>query len=109
GAGIGVQSAARSSSSSVVSPIALTATTTSLPARRVSTIRLATRLMLSASATDEPPNFCTINATRVLLVTVSLQGSSLADAPWYIALGSTLSSRFDERGDPHPHECHRRH
>ena len=63
GAGTGATSFARSSSSSVVSPMALTATTTSLPARRVSTMRLATRLMLSASATDEPPNFCTIRAT----------------------------------------------
>ncbi len=57
GAGIGVTSWARSTSSSVVSPIADTATTTSLPALRVSTMRLATRLMLSAFATDEPPNF----------------------------------------------------
>jgi hypothetical protein len=63
GAGIGATSAASASSSSVVSPIALTATTTSCPARRVSTMRLATRLMLSASATDEPPYFCTISAT----------------------------------------------
>ena len=60
GAGSGVTSCARSSSSSVVSPIADTATTTSLPALRVSTMRFATRLMLSASATDEPPNFCTM-------------------------------------------------
>jgi hypothetical protein len=29
----------------------------------VSTILLATRLMLSASATDDPPNFCTIKLT----------------------------------------------
>jgi hypothetical protein len=46
-----------------VSPIALTATTTSLPALRVSTMRFATRLMLSASATEDPPNFCTIKLT----------------------------------------------
>ncbi len=63
GAGIGATRAARSSSSSVVSPIALTATTTSCPARRVSTTRFATRLMLSASATDDPPYFWTISAT----------------------------------------------
>src|SRR5665213_3083213 len=63
GAGIGVTSCARSSSSSVVSPMAETATTTSLPPLRVSTIRFATRLMLSALATDDPPNFCTIKAT----------------------------------------------
>src|SRR3954463_590916 len=63
GSGIGVTSRARSSSSSVVSPMALTATTTSLPALRVSTMRLATRLMLSASATDEPPYFWTMRLT----------------------------------------------
>src|SRR3954468_16142084 len=63
GSGIGVTSCARSSSSSVVSPMALTATTTSLPALRVSTMRLATRLMLSASATDEPPYFWTMRLT----------------------------------------------
>jgi hypothetical protein len=40
--------------------MALTATTTSLPALRVSTMRLATRLMLSASATEEPPYFWTM-------------------------------------------------
>ena len=33
---------------------------------RVSTMRLATRLMLSASATDDPPYFCTIRAHVVL-------------------------------------------
>jgi hypothetical protein len=32
-------------------------TTTSLPASLVATIRRATRLMLSAFATEEPPNF----------------------------------------------------
>src|SRR6185369_4109514 len=54
---------ARSSSSSVVSPMADTTTTTSSPALRAVTIRSATRLMRSASATDEPPYFCTIRAT----------------------------------------------
>src|SRR5690606_22910454 len=64
GSGMGDTWWARSMSSSVVSPMAETATTTSLPALRVSTIRLATRLMLSASATLEPPNFCTIRDTE---------------------------------------------
>src|SRR4051812_31056818 len=63
GSGSGETSCARSRSSSVVSPMALTATTTSLPALRVSTMRLATRLMLSASATDEPPYFWTMRLT----------------------------------------------
>src|SRR6202012_3668116 len=60
--GAGVTWLARSSSSSVVSPIAETTTTTWLPARLVATMRLATRLMPSASATEEPPYFCTTRA-----------------------------------------------
>src|SRR6056297_1906785 len=40
--------------------MAETTTTTSWPDFLVSTIRRATRLTLSASATDEPPYFCTI-------------------------------------------------
>src|SRR5690606_9227862 len=65
-AGRSVTEAARSSSSSVVSPMADTTTTTSLPASLVSTIRFATRLRLAASATDDPPNFCTTRGTRGL-------------------------------------------
>ena len=45
GGGSGVTCSARSRSSSVVSPIAETTTTTSLPARLVLTMRWATRLM----------------------------------------------------------------
>ncbi len=56
---------ARASSSSVVSPIAETTTTTSSPALRTATIRSATRLIRSASATEEPPYFCTTSATTV--------------------------------------------
>ena len=63
GGGSGVTCPARSSSSSVVSPIAETTTTTSWPAFLVSTIRCATRLMPSASATEEPPYFCTTMPT----------------------------------------------
>src|SRR4029077_11461501 len=54
---------ARSISSSVVSPIAETTTTTSLPSLRVATIRSATRLMRSAVPTDEPPYFWTTRPT----------------------------------------------
>ena len=61
----------------MVSPIADTATTTSLPALRVSTMRFATRLMLSASATDEPPNFCTIRATTRLSSSTPGGGASV--------------------------------
>ena len=64
GGGSGLTCCARSRSSSVVSPMAETTTTTSLPAFRVSTMRLATRLMLSASATEEPPYFWTTRPIR---------------------------------------------
>ncbi len=57
--GLGLTCWARSSSSSVVSPMADTTTVTSCPCSLVATMRWATRLMLAASATDEPPNFCT--------------------------------------------------
>src|SRR6478672_5449701 len=63
--GTGTICSARSISSSVVSPIADTTTTTSLPARLVATMRSATRLIRSASATDEPPYFCTTRLTRL--------------------------------------------
>ena len=52
--GAGVTCSARSSRSSVVSPMAETTTQTALPARWVSTMRRATRLIDSASATDDP-------------------------------------------------------
>ena len=65
GGGSGVTCSARSRSSSVVSPIAETTTTTSLPARLVLTMRWATRLMPVASATDEPPYFCTTMPTGI--------------------------------------------
>ena len=75
--GSGVTWFARSRSSSVVSPMAETTTQTALPALRVSTIRRATRLMLSASATEEPPYFCTtrLTATLALSTTRTLIGS----------------------------------
>ena len=63
--GSGLTWLARSISSSVVSPIADTTTTTSWPAFLVATIRCATRLMPSASATDDPPYFCTTRDTGV--------------------------------------------
>ena len=61
--GTGLTRCARSSSSSVVSPIAEHTTTTSLPALRVATIRSATRLIRSAFSSDEPPYFWTTSAT----------------------------------------------
>ncbi len=49
----------------MVSPIAETTTTTSSPALRAATMRSATRLIRSASATEDPPYFCTTSATTV--------------------------------------------
>src|SRR4029450_936143 len=47
----------------VVSPIAEITTTISWPCCFVATLVLATRLMLSAPATEEPPYFCTTRPT----------------------------------------------
>ena len=69
GGGCGLTWLARSSSSSVLSPMADTATQTSLPAFLASAIRRATRLMLAASASDEPPYFWTTIGTVELLWT----------------------------------------
>ena len=63
--GVGLTWAARSSSSSVVSPIAEQTTTTSLPAFFVATMRSATARIRSALSREEPPYFCTINAIAV--------------------------------------------
>ena len=63
GGGSGETRRASSINSSVVSPMAEMTTTTSCPSCLVATIRFATRLMLSASATDEPPYFCTTRPT----------------------------------------------
>ena len=77
GVTVAVTSAARSSSSSVVSPIAETTTTTSLPAFWVSTMRWATRLIPSASATEEPPNFWTIRLIEFSRSVLSMPPASL--------------------------------
>ena len=73
---------ARSRRSSVVSPIADTTTTTWLPAWAVSTMRRATRLMLSASATEDPPYFCTTKPTVTSGTTRTTASSSLTSGPW---------------------------
>src|SRR3990172_5036945 len=59
GSGAGVMSAAIASSSSVLSPIAETTTTTSLPASRARTMRSATLRIRSVVPTEVPPYFCT--------------------------------------------------
>src|SRR5450759_615927 len=69
GSGSSVMAPARASSSSVVSPIAETTTTRSQPVARSRAMRAATRLIRSALATDEPPNFCTtsgLDMARIL-------------------------------------------
>ena len=88
--------AARSRSSSVVSPMADTTTTTSSPAFWASTIRRATRLMPSASATEEPPNFFT---TRCF-VAAAETGSSCGCGPgWTSVVGKLMRApSLDHRG-----------
>lgn len=66
GGGAGHTCWARSIRSSVVSPIAETTTTTSLPCFLVATMRSATRRIRSALATEDPPYFCTTSATFFL-------------------------------------------
>src|SRR5262249_20857736 len=56
------------------SPIAETTTTTLWPSLRVATIRSATRLIRSASATDEPPYFCTTSPTTAPSERVTAHG-----------------------------------
>ena len=61
----------------MVSPMAETTTTTSSPAFWASTTRRATRLMPSASATEDPPNFWTTSDTAVWDSGVLNQGGEL--------------------------------
>src|SRR4051812_35185448 len=101
--GSGETSLARSIRSSVVSPIAETTTTTLLPAFLVSTIRRATRLMLSASATEEPPYFCTTMPTAgSLLVWLAAPGD---DRP---AAQDSGQPRFYRLSEPVPGDVQHR-
>jgi hypothetical protein len=61
-AGASVTFLASARSSSVVSPMAETTTTTSLPAALAAATRSATRPMRPTSPTEEPPYFCTMMA-----------------------------------------------
>src|SRR5690606_9446518 len=54
--------------------MAETTTTMSLPLLRLATIRSATRLIRSASLTEEPPYFCTTKATATTLLLLSFPG-----------------------------------
>ena len=64
--GFSLISLASSIRSSVVSPRALTTTTTWLPACLARMARRAAAMMRSALATLDPPNFCTTTAMDVL-------------------------------------------
>ena len=57
----------------------ITTTTTSFPYFLVSTILCATRLTLAASATDEPPYFCTIRAKSENQLLLVVEGSSILE------------------------------
>ena len=72
GCGRGETSAASATSWSVVVPIAETTPTTCRPVSWAATSRSATLRILSASATDEPPNF--ITSTRVGWLDGSVDG-----------------------------------
>src|SRR5688572_21636715 len=63
-AGLSLTCLARDNRSSVVSPMAETTTTTSLPADLAAATRSATFWIFWTSATDEPPYFCTMIGTR---------------------------------------------
>ena len=98
--GSGDTCCARSSSSSVVSPIALTTTQTSWPALRVATIRSATRLMRSASDTDEPPNFCTTRPMGRSLPAGTAGPSAVRAVGRYGVSGPIGAARAQRRAGP---------
>ncbi len=64
GAGADEISSANDTRPSVVLPIADSTATTSSPSSRAAAMRPATARILSASATDEPPNFMSLMAMR---------------------------------------------
>src|SRR3712207_5833080 len=95
-----------SSSSSVVSPIAETTTTTSSPFFFASTMRSATRLTRSGSATEEPPYFCTTRATDpgyrrgpAALRTAPLHEAPVARLDHAVTRGEDWLLTDDERGN----------
>ena len=100
--GSSVMPAARPSSSSVVSPIADTTTTRSWPAARSRAIRRATRLMRSAPATDEPPNFWTTRGLGIAGILPSRfglpSGRPASGARYFDSKVSTLTASARTRG-----------
>src|ERR1700712_4832400 len=101
GGGSGDARSARSISSSVVSPIAEITTTTSWPCALVATMRLATRLMLSASATEEPPYFCTTRPTSTPSAPVHSNGDLPTDL-WSSRRGRRILGAVSEPLSPEP-------
>ncbi len=81
GSGTGVIPLASRTSSSVVSPIAETTATTSLPASRVRTTRSATPEIRDASPTDVPPYFCTTMGMSRRVAAALLAAGSRAQTP----------------------------
>src|SRR6202012_4833408 len=84
--GSGETSSAIAIRSSVVFPRAERAATTCLPDSRWPTIRLAARLIRSASATEVPPNFMTtvsgvLTDTPAMYVAAELDGASAGEGP----------------------------
>ena len=98
---------ARSSSSSVLSPIAETTTTTSSPFFLAATIRSATRFMCAADATEDPPYFWTTRATgpQATGVPAGDAAGCVPDARRDVIIrmdvpGATGCSAHEERGNP---------
>src|SRR5262245_18563182 len=97
GSGSSVTAAARASSSSVVSPIADTTTTSWEPPARSRTILRATRLMRSAPATEEPPNFITTSGPGMARILAEGSGRSGRSRRWASARPSSVRSPPHER------------
>src|SRR5665647_2294889 len=79
-----------------------TTTQTSWPALRVSTIRRATRLMLSAFVSDDPPYFWTTKLTRGSGLRLTAKGPVYDRSP--APMGSTVCR--DLCRPPNPTVCH---
>src|SRR5262249_23320852 len=106
--GSGLTRRARSCSSSVLSTIAETTTPTEWPAFLVTTSRGATRLMPSASATDDPPYFCTTSATCAAPPDGNLGGLECTYLSLEHPLRRRLSTRARHSDAWHTVEHHRR-
>ena len=79
--GSGETSSAIAISSSVVLPRADRTATTRLPDSRWATIRLAARLIRSASATEVPPNFMTTVSELVTVTVWNVRGEGARGRP----------------------------